>query len=106
MWQVIIYPDTLSFLDNQELATREKMRHAINLLREYGHLLRFPHSKKMTGYPRLFELRTSGNSPIRLFYTVHKGTSYVLHGFVKKTDKTPQKEINLAVVRMKQLTDL
>ncbi len=106
MWQVKVDPTALMFMDNQETATREKIRHAINLLEEYGHLLRPPHSKKMTGYGNFYELRTSGTSPVRLFYTIHNNIFYIIHGFIKKTNKTPKKEINLAIKRIDNLTNI
>jgi phage-related protein len=67
-------------------------------------MLREPYSKKLVGYKNLFELRTVGASAIRLFYTVQNDIFYVLHAFNKKSQKTPQKEINTAVKRIKSLT--
>ncbi|MCD8213465.1 MAG: type II toxin-antitoxin system RelE/ParE family toxin [Campylobacter sp.] len=51
----------------------------------------------------LFELRVKGNDGIvRLFYVFQKDKKiYILHGFVKKTQKTPKKELEIAYTRMK-----
>ena len=104
MWQVKTNPEAALFLDNLEIAPKNKIRYAVSLLKEYGHLLRAPHSKKIVGFPNLFELRSSGDSPTRLFYTSFDGIFYILHGFIKKTEKTSEKEINTAINRARQLT--
>jgi phage-related protein len=52
----------------------------------------------------LWEVRskfTSGNIS-RVFFTVKGSQMVLLHGFIKKSQKTPQKEIDLARTRMKQ----
>jgi len=37
----------------------------------------------------------------RVFFCVEKGHMMLLHGFIKKTEKTPQREIELALKRKK-----
>ena len=52
----------------------------------------------------LWEVRskfTSGNIS-RVFFTVKGSQMILLHGFIKKSQKTPQKEIDLARTRMRQ----
>ena len=52
----------------------------------------------------LWEVRskfTTGNIS-RVFFTVKGSQMILLHGFIKKSQKTPQKEINLARRRMSQ----
>ncbi len=52
----------------------------------------------------LWEVRskfTSGNIT-RVFFTVKGSQMVLLHGFIKKSQKIPQKEIDLARTRMKQ----
>ena|SRR3989344_1120107 len=104
MWQVKTNPETVLFLDNLEIPSRNKIRYAVSLLKEYGHLIRAPHSKKISVHPSLFELRSSGNSPVRVFYSFHNGVFYLLHGYIKKSNKTPKKEISIAINRHKVLT--
>ena len=106
MWPVVVHPEATEFLNKLETATQLKARNCIVLLRDYGPLLRQPHSKKITGYKNLFELRTSGNSPVRLFYTHFQSKFYILHGFIKKTNKTPIREIEYAVKRQALLTSI
>ena len=70
----------------------------------FGPDLGMPHTRSMGG--GLFELRIKAAEGIaRVFYcTVIDRRIVVLHQFVKKTDKTPPKELEIARRRMKDLT--
>jgi phage-related protein len=54
---------------------------------------------------RLWEVRSnlSGNKIARLIFFVAEGRIGVLHGFIKKTQKTPPAEIAVAQKRMKEM---
>ncbi|MHA1658559.1 MAG: type II toxin-antitoxin system RelE/ParE family toxin [Promethearchaeota archaeon] len=52
---------------------------------------------------RLFELRIRGKQEVRIFYTFHKSQIILFHGFVKKSQKIPKKEIRVAFQKLKQL---
>ena len=62
-----------------------------------------PHTKAFG--QGLFELRLKGAEGIaRVFYCTIVGKRiYMLHSFVKKTQKTPQADLNLATTRMKEV---
>ena len=70
-----------------------------------GATLGEPHTKAMDD--GLFELRLKGAEGIaRVFYCTLIGKRIVmLHSFVKKTDKTPAKELTMARKRMKECKD-
>jgi phage-related protein len=53
----------------------------------------------------LWEVRSNltSNRIARVLFTVHDGHMVLLHGFVKKTQKTPQAALNLARERMKEI---
>lgn len=52
----------------------------------------------------LFEIRTKlKNRQTRIFYVLHEGVIVLLHGIVKKTEKTPSNELNIAKKRAKQV---
>ncbi len=72
-------------------------------MEEYGANLGMPHSRAMKN--GLFELRLKGAEGIgRVFYcTMIMGRIVMLHSFVKKTNKTPQKELALARKRMQEV---
>lgn len=62
-----------------------------------------PHTKAMGN--GLFELRLMGAEGIaRVFYCTLSGRKIVmLHGFIKKTQKTPTAELDIAIRRMKEV---
>jgi phage-related protein len=76
-----------------------------DLLEEFGPSLRMPHSRSLSD--GLFELRAKGREGIgRLFYCFLIGQKVVvLHGFVKKTQKTPRRELKVALTRMNEVKD-
>ena len=69
----------------------------------YGPDLGMPHTRAMGG--GLFELRLKAAEGIaRVFYcTVADRQIVVLHQFIKKTEKTPSKELDIARRRMKEV---
>ena len=71
----------------------------------YGPDLGMPHTRAMGD--GLFELRLKAAEGIaRVFYCTLIGRKVVvLHQFVKKTDKTPPKELAIATQRMKEIKD-
>ena len=70
---------------------------------EYGPNLGLPHTDAFGG--GLFELRLkSGEGIARVFFcTMVRQEIVMLHSFIKKTQKTPEKELKLAKQRMKEL---
>lgn len=65
-----------------------------------------PHTRAMGD--GLFELRLKATEGIaRVFYcTVVERSIVVLHQFVKKSDKTPRKELEVARRRLKEVKDV
>ena len=72
----------------------------------YGPDLGMPHTRAMGD--GLFELRLKAAEGIaRVFYCTLVGRKIViLHQFVKKTEKTPQKELQIARRRLKEIKDV
>jgi phage-related protein len=70
---------------------------------EFGPDMGMPHTRAMGD--GLFEVRAKAAEGIgRAFYCTLVGKRIViLHGFVKKTDKTPAKELKIARERLKEL---
>ena len=69
----------------------------IELFRDYGFGLTEPYLKKLTA--NLWELR-SGRW--RLLFGIVKSEAIIVNIFLKKTQKTPKKEIELAIQRLKE----
>lgn len=84
------------FIDSLDTKMRTKAMAAIEILSECGNQLREPYSKPMGD--GLFELRIKFSSDItRIFYFFVVDNRIILtNGFVKKTAKTPKREIELA----------
>jgi len=76
------------------------------LLEEFDLELRMPHSRTMGD--GLFELRPRGREGIaRVFYCMKIGRRIVmLHSFVKKTNETPKRELDIARQRQREITGL
>ena len=87
------------FLDSLEENQQAKVLRIFQHIQEHGLQAVLPHLKKLTGTP-LWEMRILGKDNIRILYIVPQGDAVlVLHGFVKKRQKTPQKEIETALQR-------
>lgn len=86
----------LDFLNSLDVKMRAKMARTIKMLEDNGNSLREPHSKPLGD--GIFELRAKVASDIsRVLYFFFIGRRAVLtNGFVKKTDKTPEEEIDKA----------
>lgn len=89
------------FIEEQDIPTSAKITRYINILIECGPFLKPPYSKKLRN--KLYELRISGKVEVRIFYTISNGQYYLLHGFKKKTQKTPEKEMKIALDKQKEL---
>lgn len=74
----------------------------IKLLETFGNKLGMPYSKQILH--NLYELRIRGQQEVRIFYCFHQGQAVILHTFIKKSQKTPRKEIETALARIYILT--
>jgi len=72
-------------------------------MEEIGPNLGMPHTRAMG--EGLFEVRVKASEGIaRVFYCVQVHHEIViLHSFIKKTQQTPKKELNIARKRMKEV---
>lgn len=77
--------------------------HLTNLMLEFGSNLGMPHTRAMGN--GLFELRVKSKEGIaRVFYCTKIGKRIImLHVFVKKSQKTPRKELRIAISRMNEV---
>ena len=113
-WEVRYYitpsgqPVVQKFIDDLQKPTRAKVFRQIELLGHAGSALGMPHAKALGG--GLIELRVRsgrGTQEVRVFYAfATQRRIYLLHGFVKKTQQTPVKEIKIALDRKKEVEDL
>jgi len=107
-WQIELYEDDVDgcpvqeFLDRLDKPARAKMLALIHLLGEQGPTLPFPCSSQVRG--RIRELRTQyGRERLRVLYFGASAREWVLlHGFRKRTQKTPEGELRTAEARMRK----
>lgn len=87
---------TQEFLDSLEPKMNAKMVGLMEILEEKGYLLREPYSAPLED--GIFELRAVQGSNISraLFFFYIEGRIIITHGFIKKTQKTPRAQIELA----------
>ena len=90
--------DLKKFILSLEKPTIAKLLRSIDLLKHFGYQLGLPHAKKVA--PELFELRIRGQQEVRIFFTFKKNLIILLHGFIKKSSKIPQKEIKQAMSKL------
>ena len=110
MTTVVLYrdKDNRSQIEDLLLELQEKSRSSksdrirleailfcIDMLREKGLNIREPYAKKIIGQPDLYELRPRSDRVF--FFSQTRDTLVLLHSFVKKSQKTPDKEIEQAV---------
>ncbi len=102
-WTIEYYDKSLQdWIKELPVGIRADFAKLTELLEEFG-ILRLPHSRAMGD--GLFELRPKGREGIgRVFYCMLIGKKIVLlHGFIKKTQTTPPKELKKAIRRMKEV---
>ena len=90
------------FIDSLDFKAQRKFFFVKALLEEFGHKLPQPHAKYIGD--EIFELRFKGQeSAIRvLYFFFHQDKVIFTNGFVKKTDKTPKNEKELAIQRRRE----
>jgi phage-related protein len=94
-----------NFLESLQLRQKSKIFGIFENIQKYGLDSVIPHVKKLSGTP-LWEIRVLGQDNIRVIYLVPKSnTVLVLHGFIKKTQQTSQRDLSLAQKRYKLWVD-
>jgi len=103
-WTVVVDERMEEWLNDIPKDIKARIINIIELLIEHGpQNVRAPYVKHIEG--KLFEIRAKGKDGIaRVFYfTIKDRRIVLLHGFIKKTQKTPRKELEKAVLRMKEI---
>jgi len=103
-WTIDYYSEDVRLeIDALPVGIRASYARLTELLEEFGLELRMPHSRAMGG--RLFELRPRGREGIaRVFYCTKVGRKIIiLHSFIKKTNETPRRELDIARRRQREV---
>lgn len=104
MWTITYYSERIQRdILNLPSGLLARYLHYADLWVEFGPNLGMPHSRAMGD--GLFELRLKSKEGIgRVFYcTVVAQRIIVLHAFIKKSQKTPKKELDTARRRMREV---
>ncbi len=107
-WKIIYYHDSkgnepvYDFIESLNPNAQAKISNTFDLLLQFGTRLGLPHVKKVINTD-LWELRILGGDNIRVFYVASSGKKFLLlHGFIKKTQKTGKNELKIAISRLKE----
>lgn len=108
-WDIVYYqaPNQNSspvqdFIQGLEKRAQNKIVRTLELLEDFGIDIGPPYAKKLTG-TELWELRILGADNIRIFYISVQGKTFLLlHGFIKKRQKTDKREIETALARLRE----
>jgi len=108
-WRVNYYKDqngkkpVEEWIDTLDVKLKVKIFRAFELLEEFNLNLKAPYVKPLED--KLYELRVKDSKGIyRIIYFSYTNRQFImLNGFVKKTQKTPKKEIALAYKRMMEV---
>ena len=105
-WKILFYHEedgtepVKDFIVNLPYKTRAEIIHVLELLHTFDIQLGKPYVEKLD--TEIWELRIKHSKDyFRIFYSsVPTKTFLLLHAILKKTDKTPQKDIDIARSRL------
>jgi phage-related protein len=103
-WLIDYYSEKVRLdVETLPVGIRASYARLTGLLVEFGLSLRMPHSKSMGD--GLFELRPRGpEGTARVMYCTRVGRRIViLHVFIKKTQKTPKRDLGIARRRQREV---
>ena len=102
MFSVVYHPEAREEATALPVKSRVKFDRLIGKLEYDARLLREPDTKPLGD--GLFEIRTMGTDIARGIWVYHKGNTIImLRVFIKKSQKTPAKEIDLAKKRLAEV---
>ena len=103
-WKIVYHCESvMQFVNGLPVGIRACYARVTERMIVYGPNLGMPYTRAMG--EGLFEIRAHGREGIaRVFYCTAVGHKIVmLHGFVKKTDQTPKKELKIATRRLHEV---
>jgi phage-related protein len=96
-----IRDDTYNFLKSLDDDLATKVFGLLEILNQLGVHLGPPKLKKITR--EIYELRIVGKISIRILCTFFGDEIYILHAFIKKSQKIPHKDLEKAIHRLMYL---
>lgn len=103
-WTIDFYSGVEDAITEMPPKIQARMLWLLELMEKHGANLGAPHTIPMGD--GLFEIRAKAKEGIgRALFCYMKGENvYILHAFVKKSEKTPKKDLDLAKTRMKEVS--
>lgn len=89
------------FIEGLPVMAQKKIIRQLELLEKYGR--NFIDMKKLKGYDLCEITINFNNIGYRILCVIKNAVCWLLHIFVKKSNETPQREINTALKRAKEL---
>jgi phage-related protein len=106
-WQINFYNESVE-KETLEFPPKilAKLLHIFEIIEEHGPSLGKPHTDSLGN--GLFEVRAKGLEGIgrSLFCYVSGNQITILHSFIKKTQKIPKKDLDLALTRKKEIENV
>lgn len=99
---LVILAGVEKFINNLDKDLSSETVSLLRLLSGEGSTIKMPYSKPLGN--GLFELRGRSKSNVRYFYIFKYGQAFVVHGYIKKSQKTPLRELRIARSRVSSLT--
>ncbi len=103
-WEIIYFNSTVKkSVETLPKGLYARFLRMVTMMRENGPNLGMPHTKPMGD--GLFEMRLRAMEGIaRIFYcTIIGNRIYLLHSIIKKTERTPKIDLDIAKRRMKEV---
>lgn len=93
--------DTYDFIKSLDLRLSVKAFSLLEILDKTGIYLGSPKLKKIN--KEIYELRVVGKTQVRILCVFKNEEIIILHAFIKKTQKIPKKELEIAIHRLSYL---
>lgn len=100
--KMVFHGEVERFIRTLQKPTIARLLRTLDLLEKYGRNLGMPHVKFVVH--GMYELRVRGKQEIRIFFVFYHGNIVCIHGFVKKSQKSPRVEFETAKKRLGDLT--
>lgn len=101
-WKFEITVPVAKFIKDLSESDRTKVKSIFLLFEEYGPSLPSKYIKRMSGTKDLWELKANR---VRIFFFINQDTGIGVHGIVKKSQKTPKRDIDRAMDRIRSLKE-
>ncbi|MEX1061757.1 MAG: type II toxin-antitoxin system RelE/ParE family toxin [Patescibacteria group bacterium] len=102
-WKVLLHQSVIEFLKSIPEKDETRITQLFRLLKDLGPSIREPHSKPLSGFRGLFELRKESDKKVYRVFYFRDGLKFVLiHIYRKQSSKTSLSDMRLAKRRMEE----